>query len=33
MWLRLRLFTNVSYETDQDLKNILEGHVLYVLEG
>ena len=26
------LFTNVSYETDQDLKNIL-GHVAYVLEG
>ena len=26
------LFTNVSYETDQDLKNVL-GHVAYVLEG
>ena len=26
------LFTDVSYETDQDLKNIL-GHVAYVLEG
>lgn len=26
------LFTNVSYETDQDLKNIL-GHVAYVLKG
>ena len=26
------LFTDVSYETDQDLKNVL-GHVAYVLEG
>ena len=26
------LFTDVSYETDQDLKNIL-GHVAYLLEG
>lgn len=26
------LFTDVSYQTDQDLKNIL-GHVAYVLEG
>ena len=26
------LFTNISYETDQDLKNVL-GHVAYVLEG
>ena len=26
------LFTNVSYETDQDLKNVL-GHVAYLLEG
>lgn len=26
------LFTDVAYETDQDLKNIL-GHVAYVLEG
>lgn len=26
------LFTDVSYETDQDLKNIL-GHLAYVLEG
>lgn len=26
------LFTNVAYETDQDLKNIL-GHLAYVLEG
>jgi YegS/Rv2252/BmrU family lipid kinase len=26
------LFTDVSYETDQDLKNIL-GHVAYILEG
>lgn len=31
MWL-LWLFTDVSYETDQDLKNVL-GHVAYVLEG
>ena len=28
----LGLFTDVSYETDQDLKNVL-GHVAYVLEG
>ena len=27
-----RLFTDVSYRTDQDLKNVL-GHVAYVLEG
>ena len=26
------LFTDVSYETDQDLKNVL-GHVAYILEG
>ena len=26
------LFTDVSYETDQDLKNVL-GHVAYLLEG
>jgi YegS/Rv2252/BmrU family lipid kinase len=26
------LFTDVSYETDQDLKNVL-GHLAYVLEG
>ncbi len=26
------LFTDVSYETDQDMKNIL-GHVAYILEG
>lgn len=26
------LFTDVSYQTDQDLKNIL-GHVAYLLEG
>jgi YegS/Rv2252/BmrU family lipid kinase len=26
------LFTDVSYQTDQDLKNIL-GHVAYILEG
>ena len=26
------LFTDVAYETDQDLKNIL-GHLAYLLEG
>ncbi len=32
MWLLLVCLPDVSYETDQDLKNIL-GHVAYVLEG